>query len=83
MRFPPQPHQVSKNLLYPAITDPVDLFARPERHVRNSIATLSVAIATALAQLSLDVLGANARCSVDIYDTVRLGLFAQADDVVE
>ena len=48
--IPPQRNRSSKRLLYPPVTDPADLPIRAERHVRNSIATLGVAIATALAR---------------------------------
>jgi SRSO17 transposase len=40
----------SKHLAYPQVTDPADPPIRPERHVFNSIATVSVIVARALAR---------------------------------
>ena len=50
--FPPQANAApffSKNLPFPPVTDPAALPIRPERHVRNSITSIRVAIARAIA----------------------------------
>jgi len=53
VRFPPQRNakaRSSKHLAYPQVIDPVDPPIRPERHVLNSITTVGVIIARALAR---------------------------------
>ena len=52
----------------------MDLLIRPERHVRNSIATLSVAIGITLRKLYLDALLPTRDATPKVYGTVRLGL---------
>ena len=52
-RFPPQPHaprRSSKRLAYPKVIDPAAPPLRPERHVANSIATIRIRLARALAR---------------------------------
>jgi SRSO17 transposase len=51
--IPPQDQAVplsSRNLAYPAVTDPADPPVRPERHVPNSITSVRIVIARAIAR---------------------------------
>ena len=52
-RFPPQQHlppRSSRNLPFPQVTDQEELPLRPERHIPNSIATMRIRLANAIAR---------------------------------
>jgi hypothetical protein len=70
------PPGLSRNLPYTTVTSPEDPPLRPERHVRNSIATmrrrLVAALATTLRVAHAARLQSEIGADIDIYDAVRL-----------
>jgi hypothetical protein len=73
--FPPHPRDTShpsRYLSYPKTSGLADLPIRPERHVRNSIATVRITIARLMARKLDRCPVADASASMQAYNTVRL-----------